>query len=73
MYCSDECRGYALKEQKAIYQQKRRLLIKNKILISNENVELGTSFLSASPKADFGLEEKAVRNELKRIGVKSII
>lgn len=29
MYCSSECKCYALKEQKAIYQQKRRLLIKN--------------------------------------------
>lgn len=69
MYCSNECRCYALKEQKAIYQQKRRLLIKNGELISNENRELGTTFLSVHPKSDFILEEKAIKRELKRIGV----
>lgn len=69
MYCSSECKCYALKEQKAIYQQKRRLLIKNGELISNENRELGTTFLSAHPKQDFILEEKAIKRELKRIGV----
>lgn len=71
MYCSNECRCYALKEQKAIYQQKRRLLIKNGELISNENRELGTTFLSVHPKSDFILEEKAIKRELKRIGVKT--
>lgn len=69
MYCSNECRGYALKEQKAIYQQKRRLLIKNGELISNENRELGTTFLSQHALDDFGLEERTVKRELKRIGV----
>lgn len=71
LYCSDECRGYALKEQKAAYQQKRRLLIKHGVLISNELNNPGTTFLSAHRQEDFNKESLTIRRELRRIGVKT--
>lgn len=70
-YCREACRTWALKEQKAQYQRKRRLSIKNGELISNETREPGTTFLSQHALSDFGMEEKTVKRELKRIGVKT--
>ena len=58
------CRIWAIREQKAKYQQKCRKLI------SNELREPGTTFLSQHALSDFGLEERTVKRELKRIGVK---
>lgn len=69
-YCGKKCYTFSRKEQKAFYQQKRRLLIKNGELISNENKELGTTFLSPHPNMDFIREYKIIQKELKRIGVK---
>lgn len=54
-----------IREQKAKYQQKCRKLI------SNELREPGTTFLSQHALSDFGLEERTVKRELKRIGVKT--
>ena len=64
------CRIWAIREQKAKYQQKRRKLINDGELISNELREPGTTFLSHHALSDFGLEERTVKRELKRIGVK---
>ena len=58
---------WAIREQKAKYQQKCRKLI------SNELREPGTTFLSQHALSDFGLEERTVKRELKRIGVKTWI
>lgn len=65
MYCREACRIWAICEQKAKYQQKCRKLI------SNELREPGTTFLSQHALSDFGLEERTVKRELKRIGVKT--
>ena len=43
-YCSDECFQYARQEQKAIYQRKRRKLINNNELVSNESRHLAQVF-----------------------------
>lgn len=64
-YCREACRTWAVREQKAKYQQKCRKLI------SNELREPGTTFLSQHALSDFGLEERTVKRELKRIGVKT--
>ena len=69
-YCREACRTWAVREQKAKYQQKRRKLINDGELISNELREPGTTFLSQHALSDFGLEERTVKRELKRIGVK---
>ena len=63
-YCSDECRINALREQKALYQRKRRKLINNGELISNENKKLGSIYFPEFSN-DFD-EEKEVIEKLKR-------
>ena len=68
-YCRDACRTWAKKEQKAAYQQKRRKLIKEGVLISNENNRLGTTFLSEHRNPDFNVERNNLRNEAERIGL----
>lgn len=65
MYYGEACRIWAIREQKAKYQQKCRKLI------NNELREPGTTFLSQHALSDFGLEERTVKRELKRIGVKT--
>ncbi|MDO5820928.1 MAG: hypothetical protein Q4Q32_03820 [Methanobrevibacter sp.] len=66
-YCSDECFNYARLEQKAIYQRKRRKLINNNELVSNESRHLGTGYLSQHRHEDFEKEHASIQKELKRI------
>ena len=66
-YCSEECFRYARLEQKAIYQRKRRKLINNGVLISNESQYIGTGFLSEHCQDDFDKEYESIQKELKRI------
>jgi predicted nucleic acid-binding Zn ribbon protein len=70
-YCSDKCRHYALLEQKAKYQRKRRKLLLKGVLISNSerNYLIGTNFLSARANPDFDKEYHAIRKEMARIGI----
>lgn len=51
-YCREACRTWAVREQKARYQQKRRKLINDGELISNELREPGTTFLSQHAWSD---------------------
>lgn len=67
VYCGEECKSWSRKEQKAIYQRKRRRLINKGILISNETQRLGTSHLSQNRHIDEVKEFLAVHTELKRI------
>lgn len=67
VYCSDTCRTYALREQKAKYQRKRRKLINTGELVSNENKYLGTQFLSGHRQSDFSKEYSAIRKEMRRL------
>jgi len=69
-YCSDECRAHALREQKAIYQRKRRKSINDGVLCSNESQYIGTGFLSQNRRESFDDEYMAVRKELKRLKIK---
>lgn len=69
-YCSDECRTFALQEQKAEYQRKRRKQIKEGLLISNENKHLGTNYLSEHCHDDEEREYAAIQKELKRLKLK---
>ena len=66
-YCSEECFRFARLEQKAIYQRKRRKLINNGILVSNESQYIGTGFLSEHCQDDFDKEYESIQKELKRI------
>ena len=70
-YCSNQCYHYARLEQKAKYQRKRRKLIKEKILISNENNFLGTTFLSQHRQNNFEDEYNSIQKELRRISLKT--
>lgn len=65
MYYGEACRTWAVHKQNTKYQQKCRKLI------SNELREPGTTFLSQHALSDFGLDERTVKRELKRIGVKT--
>ena len=69
-YCSDICAGYALKEQKAIYQRKRRKSINDGVLCSKESTHIGTGFLSQNPRESFEAEHAAIMKELKRLKIK---
>ena len=69
-YCSDECRAHAIREQKAIYQRKRRKSINDGVLCSNESQYIGTGFLSQNRRESFDDEYMAVRKELKRLKIK---
>ena len=62
-------RTWAVREQKARYQQKRRKLINDGELISNENNKLGTTYLSNHRHDDFKREYLSIHKEAKRIGV----
>lgn len=68
-YCREACRTWAVREQKARYQQKRRKLINDGELISNENNKLGTTYLSNHRHDDFKREYLSIHKEAKRIGV----
>ena len=69
-FCSDECRHKSKQDSKASYQRKRRKLIKDGVLISNENNYVGTGFLSKHANPDFKREYKSIRKECGRIGLK---
>lgn len=68
-YCSDRCRSLALKEQKAKYQRKRRKMIREGVIVSNESEYVGTGFLSQHKQDDDEKERKAIKKELKRWGL----
>lgn len=74
MYCSDSCRRNALREQKARYQAKRRLKIKQKVLIVDEYKKYGLGSYGTSAnghrKNNFSHEYMAIQKEMKRIGLK---
>lgn len=73
MYCSDECRKMARLDQAAKYQRKRRLMIKNGDLVSNEynnRTFLGTQYLSQHRKDDDDEEYEAILKEMKRLKLK---
>ena len=74
MYCSDNCRKNALREQKARYQAKRRLKIKQKIIIVDEYKKYGLGSYGTSAnghrKDTFSQEHTAIQNEMKRLGLK---
>lgn len=67
MYCSDDCRIKAHQDQDARYRRRRRKLINNGEIISNENKYVGTGFLSHRKQEDEEEELAAIRKELKRL------
>lgn len=71
LFCSDTCRRFSRLESKAKYQRKRRKLINNGVLISNENKQVGTTFLSKHAHLDYKKEYKSINNEMKRLGLVS--
>lgn len=69
MYCSNKCRTEAIKEQKRVYQRKRRKQIREGTLIvkDTEKQVLGTTYLSKNRHKDFKREYRALERELKRL------
>lgn len=72
MYCSDYCRKQARREQKAMYQRKRRKLINQGVLIvkDTEKQVLGSGYLGNHRHNNFKREYNALENELKRLKIK---
>ena len=74
VYCSDSCRLNARREQKARYQAKRRLRIKQKILVVDEYKKYGLGSYGTSAnghrKSKFSQEYIAIQKEMKRIGLR---
>ena len=66
-YCSEECFNFARLEQKAVYQRRRRKLINEGVIVSNENKHLGTGFLSEHCHDEFQEEYESIQKELTRI------
>lgn len=67
MYCCDECRKKAHQDQDAEYRRKRRKLINNGEIVSNENKYVGTGFLSHKKRDNEEDELAAIRKEMKRL------
>ncbi|WP_406533388.1 hypothetical protein [Methanobrevibacter sp.] len=73
-YCSDECRCNALREQKAKYQAKRRLLAKKGVLVLPEYKKYGLGSYGTSSmshrKSDFTKEYESIQKELEHLRLK---
>lgn len=73
-YCSDECRCNALREQKAKYQAKRRLLAKKGILVLPEYKKYGLGSYGTSStshrKSDFTKEYESIQKEFEHLKLK---
>lgn len=76
LFCSDDCALNRLREQKAEYQRKRRLLVKRKILILQENQKYGLGSYGTSNcahrKKSFEEEKESIHNEMKRLKLKKM-
>lgn len=68
-FCGDECRCKSKQDSKAKYQRKRRKLIRDGELVSNEAKYIGTGYLSKHPQNDFKDELASILKEKRRIGV----
>lgn len=73
-YCSEECKTNALREQKAKYQAKRRLLAKKGVLVLPEYKKYGLgsygTSASAHRKSDFTKEYESIQRDMENIGLK---
>lgn len=69
--CSDECKTSNNQDNKASYQRKRRKLINDGVLISNETKQVGTStvLLSKHIKPTFEEEHSVILREKRRVGL----
>lgn len=70
-FCSQECRCKSIQDSKAKYQRKRRKLIRDGELVSNERVYIGTGFLSKHANSDFKREHASILKECRRLNVKT--
>lgn len=73
-YCSDECKLNALREQKAKYQAKRRLLAKKGVLVLPEYKKYGLGSYGTSSshhmKSDFTKEYESIQKEMEHLKLK---
>ncbi len=69
--CSDKCRHLNTQDNKAKYQRKRRKLINEGVLISNETNQIGTStvLLNKGVKPTWEEEHMVVLKEKRRVGL----
>ncbi len=66
-YCCDECRFNSLRQQKAKYQAKRRLLVKRGVLVLPEHKKYGLGSYGTSSRShritDFSKEYESIQKE----------
>lgn len=69
--CSLECKNLNTQDAKAKYQRKRRKLINDGVLVSNETNQIGTStvLLSKNIKPTFEEEHLTIQREKRRVGL----
>lgn len=69
--CSYKCKQLNTQDNKAKYQRKRRKLINDGVLISNETKQMGTStvYLSKGIKPSFEEEHTVILKEKRRVGL----
>lgn len=73
LYCSDECRKNAHREQNARSQMKRRIRARNGEIVMSErekNNHYGEGFLSGHRCKDFDREYQVIQLEMKRLKLK---
>lgn len=69
--CSDKCKDFNTQDSKAKYQRKRRKLINDGVLITNETNQIGTStvLLSKNIKNTWDEEHNVILKEKRRVGL----
>ena len=68
LYCSQDCKNKANQDNKAKYQRKRRKLIKDGELISNETQKLGTTYFPEYTN-DWQKEREMIKKAKKHAGI----
>lgn len=72
-YCSDECRGNALREQKAEYARRRRSSIQKGELVADEKTRYGLGSFGTTKRAhrldDFDDEYRSIQKEKRRLKI----
>lgn len=69
LYCSEDCKCKSTQDNKAKYQRKRRKLIREGELVSNETKKIGTTYFPKSPITNFKEEYSLIRKAKKKVGI----
>ena len=69
LYCSEYCKCKSTQDNKAKYQRKRRKLIRDGVLISNETEKLGTTYFPNKPIPNFEEEYSLIKRAKRKAGI----